>query len=241
MTVDSHADAPAVAAALASRVLDAVARRPSLVLGLPTGRTPKLLYAELRRRSAGGAADWSAVRTFNLDEFVGLISGEEGSYRDYMERELFSAVGIPPAHAGFLNGGAPDLDAECDRYERAIAEAGGMDLLILGIGANGHVGFNEPADALHARTHRASLAAATRASNAYLFGGDAQRVPAEALSMGMATILRARAIVLLATGPEKRAAVTAMVRGPIRTSLPASFLQLHPDVTVMVDRAASPE
>jgi glucosamine-6-phosphate deaminase len=240
VNVNVFDNARALARELAARVIRAIVEQPPLVIGLPTGRTPQPFYAALRERSAAETVDWSSVRTFNLDEFVGVGPDAPGSYRAYMEKELFAAVGVAPAHVGFLDGRAADLDAECARYERAIAAAGGMDLMVLGIGGNGHIGFNEPAPGLLARTHVARLAADTRASNAELFGGDVTRVPHTALSMGMATILRARSVVLIATGAAKAAAVQGMLHGPITTGLPASFLQLHPDVTVMLDRAASP-
>jgi glucosamine-6-phosphate deaminase len=233
-------DEPQLARALAGRVLDAIARRPALVLGLPTGRTPALFYAELCEASRRRHADWSRVRTFNLDEFVGLGTGDPGSYRAYMERALFTHVGLTPAHIGFLDGRAADLDAECARYDRAIEEAGGIDLLILGIGANGHIGFNEPGPSLQARTHRAVLAPGTRAANAALFGDDPSRVPRAGVSIGMAAIMSARRIVLLATGVEKAAAMDAIIDGPITTRVPASFLQMHADVTLMIDRGATP-
>lgn len=230
----------ALAGALATRVLAAIEQRPALVLGLPTGRTPLPFYAALRVGSRERGTDWSGVRTFNLDEFVGLPAGAAGSYRAYMQRELFDAVNLPPDGIRFLDGGASDVDAECARYEQAIAAAGGIDLMILGIGTNGHIGFNEPGPALEARTHRVRLLPATRAGNQAWFGGELDRVPAEALSMGMATILQARTVVLMATGLKKAPAVERMLRGPITTALPASFLQLHPDATVMLDREASP-
>jgi glucosamine-6-phosphate deaminase len=233
-------EAGQLARALARRVIEAIRTRPDLVLGLPTGRTPQLLYAELGALTRDTGTDWSAVRTFNLDEFVGHGGDDPESYRQYMERLLFAEVGVSPAHVGFLDGQAPDLEEECDRYERAIVAAGGMDLMILGIGVNGHIGFNEPAPGLQARTHRAELCRETREANAALFGGDISRVPTGGLSMGMATILRSRAIVLMATGEEKAAAMTAMLEGPITTAVPASFLQLHADVTLMLDREASP-
>jgi glucosamine-6-phosphate deaminase len=178
------------------------------------------------------------VRTFNLDEFAGLDPSSEHSYRSYMQKELFDHVSIDPDNIGFLNGVAPDLMAECRRYEAAIEDAGGIDLQILGIGANGHIGFNEPADGLCATTHIANLTEETREANAALFGGDWTRVPARALSMGMATILNAREIVLMATGAEKADAVHGLIEGLITTRLPASILQVHPRVTVMVDRLA---
>jgi len=231
-------DDAALSAALATRVLEDIVAGPSLVLGLPTGRTPLGLYRELRERSGGDRVPWSQVRTFNLDEFAGLGASDPQSYRAFMQAELFDHVSIPPAHIGFLDGTAPNLEAECRRYERAIAAAGGIDLQILGIGASGHIGFNEPAERLCARTHVAELEQATRLANAQRFGGDWRKVPERALSMGMATILSARAIVLLATGREKTDAVRGTVEGMITTQLPASLLQLHSRVTVMVDREA---
>lgn len=232
-------NARAAARALACRTADALAVKPALVLGLPTGRTPIRLYQELVSLASHGRADFSRVRTFNLDEFLGIPPSHPGSYRTFMEDHLFRAVGIPPERVNFLNGAARDPGAECRRYEEAIAAAGGIDLQILGIGTNGHIGFNEPARELQARTHRVQLKAETRRSNAALFGGNPEAVPAEALSMGMATILQARSIVLLATGRTKAACVARLVDGPITTELPASFLQLHHDVHVMLDDAAA--
>jgi glucosamine-6-phosphate deaminase len=228
-----------LASTLAARLIETISLKPRSVLGLPTGRTPVALYQHLRELTWRGHVDWSHVRTFNLDEFVGFGPGDPGSYRQYMQAELFDHVRIDPANIGMLNGRAVNLAAECARYEAAIAAAGGIDIQVLGIGANGHIGFNEPADALDANTHVAELQVETRESNAGLFDGDVQRVPSRALSMGMATILSARAIVLMATGEEKAAAVAGMVDGLITTRLPASFLQVHPRVTVMLDSAAA--
>ena len=249
MNIERFDDEQALSAALASRVLASIAAQPALVLGLPTGRTPLGLYRELRKRSGAGlpprsrevkaGVDWSQVRTFNLDEFAGLEPAHPNSYRAFMQHELFDHVSIQPANIGFLNGAAPDLKAECRRYEEAIATAGGIDLQILGIGANGHIGFNEPADGLCATTHIAHLEEESRQANAQRFGGDWTAVPARALSIGMATILSAREIVLLATGAEKADAVQGMVEGLITTLLPASLLQVHPRVTVMLDVEAA--
>jgi len=229
----------AAARALACRTADALAANPSLVLGLPTGRTPVRLYKELVSLASHGRADFSRARTFNLDEFLGLDPSHPGSYRTFMEDHLFRHVGIPPAQVNFLDGAARDPEAECARYEEAIAAAGGIDLQILGIGTNGHIGFNEPARELKARTHRVRLKPETRRSNAALFGGDAAAVPEEALSMGMATILQARSIVLLATGRSKAGCIDRVVNGPITTDLPASFLQLHHDVQIVLDEPAA--
>ncbi|HEY6362786.1 MAG TPA: glucosamine-6-phosphate deaminase, partial [Vicinamibacterales bacterium] len=180
-----------VASALARRVADALRENPEVVLGLPTGRTPVAMYAELRRLHAGGRTDFSRAVTFNLDEFAGVEPSHPGSFRRFMEQHLFQAVNLAPGRIHFLNGAAPDLDAECARYEREIEAAGGLDLQILGIGTNGHIGFNEPGNELVSRTHRVTLADTTRRDNAVLFGGDLSRVPREALSMGMGTILKA--------------------------------------------------
>jgi len=230
-------DEDALSAALATRVLERIVARPSLVLGLPTGRTPLGLYRELRER--GSLIDWSRVRTFNLDEFAGLDGASPNSYRAFMQAELFDHVSIDPRNIGFLNGLAGDLRAECSRYEDAIESAGGIDLQILGIGANGHIGFNEPADGLCATTHIAELEDESRAANAQRFGGNWTAVPERALSMGMWTILGARDIVLIATGEEKADAVHGMIEGLITTRLPASLLQVHSRVTVMLDRLAA--
>jgi glucosamine-6-phosphate deaminase len=167
-----------------------------------------------------------------------LEASHPNSYRAFMQVELFDHVTLDPVNIGFLNGAAPDLVAECRRYEAAIETAGGIDLQILGIGANGHIGFNEPADGLCAHTHIAELEPETRAANAPRFGGDWRRVPERALSMGMSTILNAREVVLIATGEEKADAVRGMVEALISTRLPASILQVHPRVTVMLDLGA---
>jgi glucosamine-6-phosphate deaminase len=232
-------DDRAVAQALARRVAGALRANPRLVLGLPTGRTPLALYEELATLHARGEADFSEASTFNLDEFLGIAATHPGSYRMFMERHLFGRVKIDPARIHFLNGTAPDPEAECERYEEAIAAAGGLDLQILGIGTNGHIGFNEPASGLSACTHRVRLKPETRQSNAALFDGDPSAVPDEALSMGMGTILRARSLVLLATGARKARCVERALHGPVTTELPASFLQLHGDVDVMLDEPAA--
>jgi glucosamine-6-phosphate deaminase len=228
-----------VAAALARRVADALTAKPDIVLGLPTGRTPIAMYAELRRLHAEGQADFSRAVTFNLDEFAGVEATHPGSFRQFMEQHLFGAVNLDPARIHFLDGAAPDLDAECSRYERQIATAGGIDLQILGIGANGHIGFNEPAAQLEARTHRVTLAEMTRRDNAALFAGDPARVPRQALSMGMGTILKAATLILVAMGERKARCIERTINGPVTTQLPASFLQLHRQAELYLDRDAA--
>jgi glucosamine-6-phosphate deaminase len=230
-----------LARAAAERVAEALARNPRPVLGLPTGRTPVRLYRELVSLHAAGRADFSHATTFNLDEFLGIQPSHPGSYRTFMQQHLFDHVNLPPERIHFLNGASDDPDAECRRYEDKIAAVGGIDLQILGIGTNGHIGFNEPARELAARTHRVRLKAETRRANAALFGADPERVPAEALSMGMGTIMQARTILLLATGKSKARSVARLLDGIVTTKVPASFLQLHADVDILLDEPAAAE
>ena len=228
-----------VARALASRIATLLTVQPGAVLGLPTGRTPIPMYRELVRLHRTGRADFRGAATFNLDEFVGLGRNDPRGYRGFMRRHLFDHVNLARRRIHLLNGAAPDLERECIRYERAIEQAGGIDLQILGLGLNGHIGFNEPAPALIAATHRTRLRQTTRRANAALFGHRLHDVPTEGLSMGMATILRARRIVLLATGASKARCVARMIQGSVTPRLPASFLQLHRDAEVWLDRAAA--
>jgi glucosamine-6-phosphate deaminase len=228
-----------LARTLGVQIAATLGQRPSIVFGLPTGRTPIRLYHELGSLQAHGQADFSQATTFNLDEFLGLPSDDPGSYRAFMQEHLFSRVNLAAERINFLNGVAADPDEECNRYETAIETAGGIDLQLLGIGTNGHIGFNEPARELAGRTHRVTLKLSTRRSNAGLFGGNLDRVPKDALSMGMATILRAKRIVLIATGKSKAGCVEKLLNGPITTKLPASFLQLHRDAELMLDRTAA--
>jgi glucosamine-6-phosphate deaminase len=225
--------------ACAALVAEALRERPSLVLGLPTGRTPLAAYRELVRLHRAGQADFSRARTFNLDEFLGLPPEDPGSFRAYMDRQLFHHVNLAPGSIGFLDGMAEQPEAECARYERALAEAGGLELLLLGLGGNGHLAFNEPADTLQALTHRVKLTRETRIANAPLFGDEPSRVPLEALTLGMRAILHSRRALLLAFGEKKAEAVRQLVLGPLSTRLPASLLQLHPAVDVWVDGAAA--
>ena len=224
---------------MARRVADAVRRTPDLVLGLPAGRTPVEAYTELCRLYSAGETDFSQATAFLLDEFVGLDRSQPGSFRRFLTEHLLDGINLDPNRTYSLDGVAADPDAECERYEDAIAAAGGFDLVLLGIGVNGHIGFNEPGDRLVARTHRVALLDGTRAENAGPFGGDASRVPRAALSIGMGTILQAERILLLATGERKAPAVAGMLRGPVTPMLPASFLQLHRRVEICLDRAAA--
>jgi glucosamine-6-phosphate deaminase len=231
----SEEAARAAAAAVAAQL----GRKPASVLGLPTGRTSIAVYDELARLHATGAADFSQAHAFNIDEFAGVASSDRRSYCAFMQKHLFGRLNLPASQIHFLEGDATDHAAECARYERDLASCGGMDLLLLGIGGNAHIGFNEPGGRLFARTHRARLAIGTRRANAYLFGGRVDGVPRDALTMGVATMLEAKMIVLIATGRSKARAVASMLAGEISTHVPASLLQLHPNVEVILDSPAA--
>lgn len=239
MKISVFKDERTLARTLAGQIARSLAEKPGLVLGLPTGRTPVRLYHELGSMYAKEQVDFARATTFNLDEFLGIPASHPGSYRSFMQEHLFSRVNVSPERINIPNGAASDPAEECARYERAIADAGGIDLQLLGIGTNGHIGFNEPARELAGTTHRVVLKASTRHSNAGLFGGDESQVPKEALSMGMATIMHARSIVLIATGKSKARCIQRVVRGPITPKLPASFLQMHRRVELMLDESAA--
>jgi len=239
MKVVTYASASRAAAAAAALVVKQLSRQPRLVLGLPTGNTPIPMYRALVRAHLRGRADFSHVITFNLDEFAGIGPDDPGSYRAFMQQVLFAHVNLRPGRAHVLDGLATDWRREAARYEHMIARAGGLDLVVLGVGTNGHLGFNEPADRLEARTHRVTLHPQTRRANAHLFGGAWKSVPTHALSMGIGTILTARRAVLLATGTNKARIVAQALTGPVTTRVPASLLQTHPDVVVVLDREAA--
>jgi glucosamine-6-phosphate deaminase len=239
MNVRVFRTAEEAARGAATAVAAQVSRQPRSVLGLPTGRTSRGVYEALVALHEAGSADFSQAHTFNIDEFVGVTSDDARSYCAFMRAHLFSRINLPSGHIHFLNGNAADHTAECDRFERELASLGGLDLVLLGIGANAHIGFNEPGRVLQQRTHKARLAVATRRSNAALFGGRLNRVPREALTMGVGTILGARAVILIATGRSKARAVKAMFGGRISTERPASLLQLHPNVEVILDLPAA--
>ncbi len=216
-----------------------LARKPDSVFGLPTGRTSLAVYEELVHLHETRAADFSRAHTFNIDEFVGLAATNTRSYCAFMRKHLFDRINLPAGQIHFLDGAVKDHANECARFERELASCGGMDLLLLGIGRNAHIGFNEPGRSLRARAHRARLALDTRRANASLFGGRLDKVPREALTMGIVTMIEARRIVLIATGRAKAGAVGSMFSGDLSTNAPASILQLHPNVEVLLDLAAA--
>ena len=208
------------------------------VLGLATGSSPLAIYDELVRRHETGLS-FAGVKGFLLDEYVGLPAGHPEGYRTVIERELVSRVDLDPALVLGPDGAATDLVAGCARYEAAIRAAGGVDLQILGIGTDGHVAFNEPGSSLASRTRIKTLTEQTRRDNARFFGDDIDAVPRHCLTQGLATIMSARHLVLVASGPGKAEAVHHMVEGSVSAMWPATVMQHHPHVTVLVDDAAA--
>ncbi|HEY7473699.1 MAG TPA: glucosamine-6-phosphate deaminase [Vicinamibacterales bacterium] len=226
-------------AAVASFLASTLGATPDLVIALPAGRTPVAMYEALVACHESGAADFSGVTTFGLDEFAGVRPADPRSFHAFHRRHLLDHVNVARDRIHTLNGAAADWRREVAAYEREISDLGGLDFAIVGIGRNGHVGFNEPADRLVARTHRVRLRPETRRANAEAFGGRSRDVPAYALSMGMGTILNARGVILLAFGRRKRSIVRRALAGPVTTRVPASLLQLHPNALVVLDRAAA--
>lgn len=211
--------------------------KPDSVLGLATGSTPIGTYEELVKSCKEGKLDFSQVTTVNLDEYVGLTGDNDQSYRYFMNHNLFNHVNIDPAHTHVPNGMAGDMEAEALRYEALIDSLGGVDLQLLGIGNNGHIGFNEPGDCFDKLTHQVALTESTIQANKRFFEKE-EDVPRKAISMGIQTIMKAKKIVLVANGAGKAEIIEKACFGPITPAVPASVLQLHPDVTVIVDEAA---
>lgn len=227
------------ACGLAARLIaDALQAKPDLTLGLATGRTMERLYGMLARMHREDGLDFSQAATFNLDEYIGLPSEDPNSYRSYMDRHLFGRINIPKERTYLPNGTAPDLDAECAAYEARMADLGGIDLQLLGIGSTGHVGFNEPLSAMQSRTRCKALTPETVAQNSPLFT-DGTSMPKRAITMGVGTILDARRCILVATGAEKAEILAKAVEGPITSMISASALQLHPKCTIIVDEEAA--
>ena len=230
-------------AQLASLAADAVERllraRPKAVLGLATGSSPLRVYDELARRHAESGLSFAQARGFMLDEYVGLPADHPERYRTVIEREIVSRVGFAPDAVQGPDGLADDLPAACAAYERAIVDAGGVDLQILGIGTDGHIAFNEPGSSLASRTRIKTLTRQTREDNARFFGGDVEQVPQHCLTQGLGTIMAARHLVLLATGRQKAEAVHQLVEGPVSAMWPGTIMQHHPHATVLVDDAAA--
>ncbi len=233
------ATAGELAALAADAIQGLLATKPTAVLGLATGSSPLGIYDELARRYGAGEVSFAQARGFMLDEYVGLPAEHPERYRNVIETEIASRVDFAPGAVQGPDGLATDLVAACTRYEAAITEAGGVDLQILGIGSDGHVGFNEPGSSLASRTRIKTLTEQTRADNARFFDGDVDQVPRHCLTQGLATIMSARHIVLIATGRAKAEAIHHLVEGSVSAMWPATILQHHPHVSVLVDPAAA--
>ena len=232
-------DANEIGVVGADAIAALLGRKPTAVLGLATGSSPLAIYEELARRSDRGQVSFRQARGFTLDEYVGLPADHPQRYRNVIDEVFVSKVDFAAGAVQGPDGLAADIPAACAEYEAAIRDAGGVDLQILGIGTDGHIAFNEPGSSLGSRTRIKTLTRQTRMDNARFFGGDVDAVPTHCLTQGLATILEARHLILVATGRQKAEAVHQLVEGPVSALWPATILQLHPHVTVLLDEAAS--
>ena len=231
-------DAAAVAAYGANIFAKQLQKKPTSVLGLATGSTPVALYQELISKNKAREISFSQATTFNLDEYLGLTGEHPQSYRYFMNEQLFNHVDINKENTFVPPGDALNPIKACHEYETKICDAGGVDVQLLGIGRNGHIGFNEPSSGLTSRTRVKTLTKATIEDNARFFKADEYQ-PHLSITMGIGTILEAKKVVLLATGENKANAVLAMVEGPLMAKCPASALQLHRDAVIVIDKAAA--
>lgn len=232
-------EARAVCSLAADIIAQNIQRKPDAVLGLATGRTMEAIYAGLCERHHAGQLDVSKITSFNLDEYVGLPGSHAQSYQYYMRQKLFDSVGISQEYGHVPQGDAQDPHQEAAAYDHAIMESGGIDVQLLGLGENGHIGFNEPLSGLKTRTRVVALAEATLAQNSGMFGDDPQQVPKQAITMGIGTILEAKSTLLVATGDAKAAAVSGSVEGPLSSAVPGSALQMHGQCLVLLDEKAA--
>jgi glucosamine-6-phosphate deaminase len=228
-------DCAAAGARIIGKLLEAKA---NAVLGLATGSTPLPLYGELVRMNRAGEVDFSGVTSFNLDEYIGLPGDHPCSYRYFMEQELFKDINIEPGRTHVPDGLADDVGEHCRAYEQAILDCGGIDLQILGLGSDGHIGFNEPGSSLGSRTRIKTLTGETREDNARFFDS-IEEVPRHCITMGVATIMECRQIVLFAFGEAKAEIIATAIEGPVSAMVPASALQMHPEVKILLDEAAA--
>lgn len=231
-------DAAAVATYGADIFIKQISRKPDSVLGLATGSTPVALYKELIEACRIGRVSFKNVSSFNLDEYLGLPGTHPQSYRYFMNQQLFDHIDIDKTQTAVPPGDAQDPFAACEDYEQSIKQKGGIDIQLLGIGRNGHIGFNEPSSSLKSRTRVKTLTRATIEDNARFFAPDEYQ-PHLAITMGIGTILDSKKVVLLATGENKAEAIKATVEGPLTAACPASALQLHEHVVLVIDEAAA--
>ncbi len=215
-----------------------VLQKPDSVLGLATGSTPLKPYGQMIELYKKGVVDFSKVTTFNLDEYVNLDVNDKNSYHSFMHENLFDHINIPADQINFLDGNAEDPEEECRRYEERIKKAGGIDIQLLGIGSNGHIAFNEPADCFQRWSHVVTLKESTVKDNSRFFKS-IDEVPTQALTMGIGSIMQAKKILIIAIGENKAKAIKQLIDGNVTPMCPASVLQFHTDVTLMLDRAAA--
>jgi glucosamine-6-phosphate deaminase len=233
------ADSPAAVGQIAARIIASiVTAKPTAVLGFATGSSPTGIYAELVRMCKGGDLDLSRATGFALDEYVGIPADHPASYAAVVRREIVDPLGMMPSNVMVPDGRRVDHDQACEDFENAVSQAGGIDVQILGIGTNGHIGFNEPTSSFASRTRIKTLTRQTRADNARFFG-TCDEVPTHCITQGLGTILEARKLLLVAQGEGKAHAIAAAIEGPVSSMCPASALQLHPGVTVVVDEDAA--
>ncbi|MBR0560704.1 glucosamine-6-phosphate deaminase [Neokomagataea anthophila] len=232
-------DARSVCSLAVDILIRKVRQNPAAVLGLATGRTMEAIYAGVSERHRRGDVDFSKITSFNLDEYVGLSKTHPQSYSYYMREKLFDHVGVSDGRGRIPAGDAADPDQEAAAYDRAIVEKGGIDLQLLGLGENGHIGFNEPLSGLTTRTRVVALDEATLTQNAEMFSGDPEGVPKRAITMGIGTILEAKSTVLVATGDAKATAVAASLEGALSSAVPGSALQMHRECLVLLDDKAA--
>lgn len=233
----SGTNAAEVGKLAAAFMIDIINDKPNAVLGLATGSTPIPLYQSLIEANQAKKVSFRGVRTVNLDEYVGLPGTHDQSYRYFMNTNLFDHVDIDKANTNVPDGMAGDAEAACNAYEEKIASLGGIDVQLLGIGLNGHIGFNEPTNVFPKRTHIVELTSSTREANKRFFAS-IDDVPTQAITMGIGTIMAAKKIMMIATGENKAEILKASLTGEVNPMVPASILQFHPDVTVFADEAA---
>jgi glucosamine-6-phosphate deaminase len=237
MQIQIFQDQESLHRAVSQQLIDAVKNRPNIVVGLSTGSSPLGTYDNIIKDHQKNGTDYSRTVTFNLDEYAGLEGSHPQSYRYFMNTSLFNQLNIPLEQTN-VPLGTGDLKQVCEEYEAKIAAAGGIDLQLLGIGTNGHIGFNEPGTLFGTRTHVTNLLQETIDSNAHFFQRAAD-VPKKAVTMGIQSIMEAKKILLIAYGSKKAAAIREMVHGPVTESMPASILQKHMDVTLFLDEEAA--
>jgi len=237
----NYDDASLWAACYIADKINACGTERPFVLGLPTGDSPRELYRQLVRMHKNRKLSFQRVRTFNMDEYVGLDEKHPHSYHRFMAENLFDHVDIDRKNVHIPDGMAADLEAECRLYEAAIAAAGGIDLFVGGMGADGHIAFNEPGSSLRSRTRIKTLAEETRAANSRFFGGDPAQVPATALSVGVATVMDAREVLIIVSGARKARALQAVVEGGVSQQWTLSCLQMHPHAVLVCDEDAVDE